>query len=84
MHECAKPMKGNLREVVEIRTEIDGQAYRAMYVAKLEGAIYGLHAFHKKATRGWKTPKHHLELIAQRLKVAKEDHAQAQKKRKKQ
>lgn len=76
-------MKGNLREVMEIRTEIEGEAYRAIYVAKLEGVIYGLHAFTKKATRGRKTPKHHLELIAQRLKVAKEDYAQAQKRRKK-
>jgi phage-related protein len=79
-HECAKPMKGKLREVVEIRTEIGGEAYRAMYIAKLSGVIYALHAFQKKAPQGKKTPKHHLELIAQRLKVARQHYAETHKK----
>ena len=79
-HQCAKPMKGKLREVVEIRTEIGGDAYRAMYIAKLSGVVYALHAFQKKSTQGKKTPKHHLELIAQRLQVAKTHYAQTRKK----
>jgi phage-related protein len=76
-------MKGKLRDVVEIHTEIGGEAYRALYIAKLSGVIYALHAFQKKSTQGSKTPKRHLELIAQRLKVAKEHYAKTYKKRNK-
>ena len=83
MHECAKPMRGKLRDVVEIHTEIGGEAYRAVYIAKLSGVIYALHAFHKKSTQGRKTPKRHIELIDQRLKVAKQHYAEIYKKRNK-
>ena len=50
--------------------------YRAVYTAKLAGAIYVLHVFQKKATRGIATPKHAIDLIKARLRRA-EEHAQS-------
>jgi hypothetical protein len=35
-------------------------------------AVYVLHAFQKKSTRGIATPQHQVELIKQRLKAASE------------
>jgi phage-related protein len=56
MHECARPMKGKLRDVVEIHTEAGGEAYRAVYIAKLSGVIYALHAFQKNLRRAGRRP----------------------------
>ncbi|HYW08226.1 MAG TPA: type II toxin-antitoxin system RelE/ParE family toxin [Longimicrobium sp.] len=39
---------------------------------KFEEAVYVLHSFQKKSTRGIATPKHTLDLIAERLKVAEQ------------
>ena len=41
--------------VCEIRVRDSSCAYRAMYVAKFEAAVYVLHAFHKKTRRTAKT-----------------------------
>ena len=70
-HASAKPMKGELREVVEIAALCEDGTYRLMYTAKLGDTIYVLHAFQKKAHRGIATPKHDLDVIAQRLRAAK-------------
>ncbi|MBK8906605.1 MAG: type II toxin-antitoxin system RelE/ParE family toxin [Rhodospirillales bacterium] len=43
---------------------------------RFAGAVYVLHAFQKKSKRGIATPKAELDLIAQRLKRAKEDYEQ--------
>ena len=74
-HENATPMKGKLREVMEIRADISREAYRTMYLTKLAGVVYVLHAFDKKATKGKKTPQKHLDIIELRMKVAKKHHA---------
>jgi phage-related protein len=42
-----------------------------VYVAQFEEAIYVLHAFEKKATSGSATPKRELDLIRQRLQLAR-------------
>jgi phage-related protein len=55
----AKPMKAVGAGVYEIRVSEAGQAFRTLYVAKFEEAIYVLHAFEKKSQ---KTPKKDLEL----------------------
>lgn len=49
----------------EIRVE-DGDAYRVIYVAKFEEAIYVLHAFQKKSKKGIATPKKDLDLAKAR------------------
>jgi phage-related protein len=50
-----------------IRIRDDAGAFRVMYVAKIESAIYVLHAFQKKTQQ---TAKRDLDLAAARLKQA--------------
>ncbi len=52
--------------VYEIRVRDASGAYRAMYVAKFEAAVYVLHAFHKKAQQ---TAKADIELGRARYKM---------------
>ena len=54
----------------------DGDTYRAVYTVRFAEAVYVLHAFKKKSTRGIKTPQAEIELIARRLKDAAADHAE--------
>lgn len=68
-------MKGELRDVTDIRVDDEGDTYRTAYLVT-ERAIYVLHSFQKKATKGIATPRHHLELISQRLQEAKRHYAQ--------
>ncbi len=49
--------------VVEIRERYDGNAYRAVYAVRLRHAIYVLHVFQKKSTRGIATAKPDIEMI---------------------
>jgi len=74
-HPKAKPLRGNLRGLVEVVADHDGDTYRAVYTVKLRGAVYVLHVFQKKARHGIATPKHVLHLIAQRLRQAQVHHA---------
>lgn len=60
--------------VLEVVIDHDGDTYRAVYSVKLKGAVYVLHAFQKKSKKGIKTPQTELNIIAARLKVAKEHH----------
>jgi phage-related protein len=60
--------------VLEIVDDFDGDTYRAVYTVRFAGAVYVLHAFQKKSTRGIATPKPELDLIEQRLERAKEDY----------
>lgn len=71
LHPSAQKMKGVLSEVVEIRDEVDGNAYRGTYTAKLGERIYVLHAFQKKSKRGVATPARDLEQIRRRLQEAR-------------
>ena len=66
----AKPLKGFGSNVLEIRDNYDGDTYRAVYTVRFEDAIYVLHTFQKKSTRGIATPQRHLDLIRQRLRQA--------------
>ncbi len=56
------------RGVYEIRVAEDRDTYRVFYVAKFEEAVYVLHAFKKKSTKGIATPKRHLTLAAKRYR----------------
>jgi len=51
--------------VREIRIRDELGAFRVLYVAKIEGAIYVLHAFQKKTRQ---TAKRDLDLAAERLR----------------
>lgn len=69
----AKPLKGNLSGVYELKERHEGNAYRAVYIAKLKDKIYVLHCFHKKSKSGVATPQKDIDLIEKRLKLAMED-----------
>ena len=70
-----KPMASVGPGVREIRIHT-GVEHRVLYVAKFAEAVYVLHAFQKKSTKGIATPKHTLDLIDERLKEAKARHAE--------
>ncbi len=70
-HAQAKPLKGfGSAGVLEVVEDWRGSTYRAVYTVKFAIAVYVLHCFQKKATRDIATPKPHLEIIRERLKVA--------------
>jgi phage-related protein len=75
LHPAAKRLKGELHGLVEVVDDFDGDTYRAVYTARLAGAVYALHVFQKKATRGIATPRHDVELIKARYRRALEHHA---------
>jgi phage-related protein len=56
--------------VVEIVEDHDGDTFRCVYTTKVNDVIVVLHAFQKKSKRGSETPKHEIELIHARLKLA--------------
>jgi phage-related protein len=72
-HADAKPMKGNLRDVIEIVVNDDpgNRTFRTTCTTKIGDVVYVLHAFQKKAKAGISTPKRELDLIEQRLKAAR-------------
>ena len=74
-HPAAKRLKSDLRGIIEVVEDHQSGTYRAVYTARLANAIYVLHVFQKKATRGIATPQHELDLIKARLRWA-EQHAQ--------
>lgn len=61
-----KPMPSVGRGAYEIRVRDDAGAFRVIYVAKFEDAIYVLHAFQKKTRQ---TPQADIELAASRYKM---------------
>ena len=68
-HPDAKPLKGfGGAGVLEVVESLQGNAYRAVYTVKIAHAIYVLHCFQKKSTKGAETPKLDMELIRDRLK----------------
>jgi phage-related protein len=60
--------------VVEIVDDHDGDTYRAVYTIRFSNAIYVLHCFQKKSKHGIETPRHEIEVIRARLKLAEEHH----------
>ena len=58
--------------MLEIVVDHDTDTFRGVYTVKFKGAVYVLHTFQKKSKSGIKTAKSDLDLIARRLKIAKE------------
>ena len=75
-HRNAKPLIGVGSGVFEIAARYDTNTYRAVYTVKLGESIYVLHVFQKKSTRGIRTPKREIDLIKQRLRMAREVEAE--------
>ncbi len=69
MHPQAKPLKGfGSTGILEVVENADGGTYRAVYTVKFENAVYVVHCFQKKSTKGIATPKPDMDLIRARLK----------------
>lgn len=74
-HVDAKPLRGfGGAGVLEIVADDDGGTFRGVYTVKFAGTIYVLHAFQKKSKKGSKTPRHEIELIRKRLRIAQDHH----------
>lgn len=75
----ARPLKGfGGASVLEIVASHHGNAWRAVYTVRFQGAIYVLHVFQKKSTKGIATPTREIDLIKQRLAEAERDHRERQ------
>lgn len=74
-HSAAKPLKGFAGAgVLEVVEDQNGDTYRTVYTVRFDTAVYVLHSFQKKSTRGVATPRHEIELIAERLQWARRIH----------
>jgi phage-related protein len=76
---AARPLKGfGGASVLEIVASHHGNAWRAVYTVRFQDAIYVLHAFQKKSTKGIATPAREIELIKKRLAEAERDYRERQ------
>jgi phage-related protein len=76
---AAKSLKGfGGASVLEIVASHHGNAWRAVYTVRFQNAIYVLHVFQKKSTKGIATPTREIDLIKQRLAEAERDHRERQ------
>ena len=76
---AAKPLKGfGGARVMEIVERYRTDAFRAVYTAHFENAVYVLHVFQKKSKSGIATPKHEIELIRRRFAEAERHHWEGQ------
>jgi phage-related protein len=81
-HADAKPLRGfGGASVLEIVDDYDGDTYRAVYTVRFAEAVYVVHAFQKKSTRGIQTAQHDIELIEARLRMAQQIHEEHEKQR---
>lgn len=71
-----KPWQGLGPGVFEMVRAFDGDAYRAVYAAHFEKALYVLHAFQKKSPSGRRTAARDVEAIGAAFRTA-EDHYRA-------
>ncbi len=73
-HPSAKPWKGEGPGILEVVEDYDGDTYRAVYTVRFSRGVYVLHCFQKKSHRGIQTPRPDVELVSQRLKLARQDY----------
>ncbi len=82
-HLQAKVLKGFKGSgVLEVVEDYDGDAYRMMYTVRFSDVVYVLHSFQKKSKKGIETPKHEMDIVEARLKMAAELHESRQKQKK--
>lgn len=73
-HTRAKPWKGEGSGVFEIVSDYRNDTFRAVYTVRFARAVYVLHAFQKKSPSGIATAWRDVKLVAQRLRMAREDY----------
>lgn len=72
-HPNTKPLKGfGGTGVMEVVEDFSGNAYRAIYTARFGSALYVLHCFQKKSTKGIQTPLHEIATIKMRFIAAEQ------------
>lgn len=71
---AAKPWKGEGPGVFELVEDFRGDTYRVAYTVRFEKAVYVLHCFQKKSPSGVRTAKTDIDLIHERLKLARNDY----------
>jgi phage-related protein len=64
-------LRGFEDTIWQVHADDPGGTYRAVYVAQIGEAVYVLNAFQKKSTSGIATPQRELDLIRQRLQLAR-------------
>ncbi len=74
MPPTAIPWKGEGGGVFELAEEHKGDAFRVVYTVRFEKAVYVLHCFQKKSPSGIRTAKTDIDLIGERLKLARTDY----------
>ncbi len=80
MPPSSKPLKGfGGAGVLELIEDQRGSTYRAVYTVRFSDAIYVLHVFQKKSKHGIATPKHEIDLIHERLKLAQSNYSSRKK-----
>lgn len=67
----AKSLAGYGSGVIELVENHDGDTYRAVYTVRFADAVYVLHCFQKKSSRGRELPKPDKQTIESRLKDAR-------------
>src|SRR5882762_4404786 len=70
-HESAKMLHGFAEAVWQVRADDPSGTYRAVYVARLGAWFTFFMPFRRKQTSGIATPQRELDLIEQRLKLAR-------------
>jgi phage-related protein len=70
----AKPLRGNLSGLLELREDGDEGAFRVVYLVRFVEAVYVLHAFQKKSSHGIGISQRDLRTILARLQQANERH----------
>ena len=70
--EIAKPLVGLGSGVFEIALAFRANAYRVVYAVQIADAVWVVHAFQKKSTKGITTPRRQIDLISSRLTTLKE------------
>lgn len=72
-HSQVKPLKGfGSAGVLEVIEDYQSDTYRAVYTVKFQDAVYVLHCFQKKSSKGIATPKPDLDKIRERLKAVEQ------------
>ncbi len=81
-HPRAKPLRGHHGAgVLEVVTQHDAQAYRAIYTVRFQEAVYILHVFQKKSKSGIATPAEEMRVVEARLKEASRRHSEKEEER---
>lgn len=71
MADIAKPMKGLGSGVFEVALRFRSDAYRVVYAIQIGDAIWVVHAFRKKSTKGIATAKRDIDIVRSRMRQLK-------------